>query len=134
MFVAHPQVAPNAVAKVRPVGDSSPSHVHLYGSQPAGSYVATNVVASPLIRFTGDATVVGVTVNDLAVVHVDRSPWKATVSPICTVCLGALSGGAPVPLLAGRLLTFLATLITVALAVVAVRDHRSRNRGTTTNA
>jgi hypothetical protein len=126
MFVEHPVMTPSAVASVRPVGDDTPSQVELYGSQPAGSFVATGIVGSPLIRITGDARITGVSSDDLAVLYIKRSPWRATVSPVCKICVGAFSGNAPMPLLAGRLLTGLGVIGLGALVVVALVDRRRR--------
>jgi hypothetical protein len=126
MFVEYPVTTPSAVASVRPVGDDTPSHVELYGSQPAGSFVATSIVGSPLIRITGDVSVSGVSSDDFDVLYIKRSPWRATVSPVCKVCGGALSGTAPVPLLAGRVLTVLGVIGLGALVVVAAVDRPRR--------
>ena len=60
----NPLPTPRARASVGPIGDDTQPQVHLFGSQPAGSLVATSVVASPLIRFTGNVTVAGVTDGD----------------------------------------------------------------------
>ncbi|MFZ1994823.1 MAG: hypothetical protein WAU75_11990 [Solirubrobacteraceae bacterium] len=124
MFVEHPVLAPPAAAGVRPVGHDTPAHIELYGSQPAGSFVSTRVVGSPLIRVSGDVSISGVTADDLVVLYIRRSPWRATVSPACGSCLGALSGSAPGPLLAGRLLTLVGVLGVGALSVIALRDGR----------
>ena len=126
MFVEHPVMTPSAVASLRPVGDDTPSQVKLYGSQPVGSFVATSIVGSPLIRFTGDVRVSGVSSDDLTILYIKRSPWRATVSPVCKVCVGALSGTAPMPLLAGRVLTVLGVIGLGALLVVVAVDRRRR--------
>ena len=86
--------------------------------------VATQVVASPLIRFTGDATPIGATALGFSVLRVDHSPWQTTVRPTCNLCLGALGGDEPLPLLAGRVASLAGVLALVALLVAAVVGRR----------
>jgi hypothetical protein len=115
---------PRLRASVAPVGDGTPPVVHLFGSQPAGSLVRTTVVASPLIRFAGSASVAGVTFNGFEVLRINRSPWHVAVRSACTSCLGAIAGSEPLALLAGRVATLLGALALVALTIAHWRSIR----------
>jgi hypothetical protein len=127
--VRDPVTAPTARARVARIGDDSPSEITLFGSQRAGSFVATEVIASPLIRFSGDVSVSGVTAGGEYVLHVNRSPWRAEVRPVCGACLGALTGDDPLALLAGRVLTVVAVLVLILLLAQAARLRRPRRQG-----
>jgi hypothetical protein len=96
---------PPAAAGLQPLGEDSPTVIHLFGSQRPGTLVHTSVVASPLIHFRGDAPPVGVDVDEFEVLRVSRSPWQEAVAPVCQTCVGAVAGDAPFPLLAGRVLS-----------------------------
>jgi hypothetical protein len=124
MYVPGVLPSPHQWATVAPIGDDTPPQVHLSGRQPAGSLVGTRVAGSPLIKFTGDVTVVGHTLYGLDIVRVKRSPWHATVSSECTTCIGAITGKAPLPLLAGRVITVAGVLTLLFLLVTAVRARR----------
>jgi hypothetical protein len=115
---------PRQQASVAPIGDDSPSLVALSGSQPVGSLVATRVVASPLIRFAGDVSVAGASEDGLDVLRVNRSPWHATVRPVCNTCVGAITGRAPLALLAGRVASLSGTLVLLGLIAAAFRCPR----------
>jgi hypothetical protein len=125
LVAPHPLAYPAQRADVKPVGNDSPPEVHLYGSQPPGSLVRTTIVSSPLVRVAGDVTVAGETFNGFAVLRVRRSPWTATVSSVCsTTCLRAVSGRAPIALLAGRVLSVLGALLLAGLAVSGIARRR----------
>lgn len=113
-------------AGVVPIGDDSPSTLHLYGSEPAGSLVATSVVATPLIRFTGDVSVAGNTSDDYEVLRVNRTPWRATVTSACTACVDASAADAQLPLFAGRVVSLAGALILLALIAAAWRRRTRR--------
>jgi hypothetical protein len=128
LVTQNPIRPPRQQASVAPIGDDSPSLVHLSGSQPVGSLVATRVVASPLIRFAGDVSVAGASEDGLDVLRVNRSPWQATVRPVCNTCLGAITGRAPLALLAGRVASLFGTLVLLGLIAAACRrPHRMRS-------
>jgi hypothetical protein len=101
LVAKHPVDPPAAQAAVSPLGYDSQPQVQLSGSEPPGSLVSTRVVASPLIRFSGDVSVAGATSDGLVVLRVNRSPWRATVGQVCNTCLRALTGQGPFALLAG---------------------------------
>ena len=122
----HPLEAPTQQAHVAPIGDDTPPHIRLSGSEPVGSLVATRVVASPLISFTGDVSVAGATADGFEVVRVKRSPWRATVGPVCGACLSALTGRAPLALLAGRLLSLIGALALLGLLLASISGTRRR--------
>jgi hypothetical protein len=112
--------APSQRADVVPTGDDSPPALHLYGGQPVGSLIATDIVASPLIQFTGGVTVAGDTADDFEVLRVTRSPWRATVSSV-----PALGQGAAFALVAGRVISLAGVLVLLGLIWSAWR-RRSR--------
>jgi hypothetical protein len=98
----------------------------VFGRGAVGDRLVVPVVWSPLVRVEGDAHVVGRAGTGLAVVAVTRADahgrWRATARPACTgLCLGALTGRAPWPLLAGRLLTLLSALAIVGVCLVGRR-------------
>ncbi|HMJ34620.1 MAG TPA: hypothetical protein VK501_11940 [Baekduia sp.] len=105
----------------------------LRGRGAVGDHRETSIVWSPLVRVAGDARITGRTSNGTAVVtltHTDGAGrWSATARPRCTLtCLNALSGDAPWPLLAGRLLTLLSAGVLMAAAAMEIRRRR-RGRG-----
>ena len=113
------------------VGKDTPSVVALSGHQPAGTIVSTNIVDSPLIRFDGQARRIGRDDRSYVVLQVSgdaKPPWRATAVPACRSCLRALTGEAPIALLAGRILTLLALVAVFALiASILVRLKRERS-------
>jgi hypothetical protein len=142
LAVPTPVATPTETASVKPIGDDTPTTVMLFGSQRPGTFIGTRVVASPLIRVTGDARVVGTTVDGFDVLQVNsraRRPWRATVTSVCGSCVRALIGDAPLALLAGRVATLLSALALVGLVSFpmlrrAKRALVSRLRGRTPNA
>jgi hypothetical protein len=124
----HPLSTPPAVAGVSPLGYDSPPQVELSGSEPVGTLVATRVVASPLIRFSGDASVAGATEEGMVVLRVNQSPWQVTVGSVCNTCLRALTGEAPFALLAGRVLSVVGLFALLGLIVAAIPRNRGRVR------
>jgi hypothetical protein len=133
---SEPLARPESQATVEPIGYDTPPQITLTGQQPPGSLVTTTVVASPLIRLSGEATVAGETSEGYEVLSIDRGaarPWHATVAAVCSVCLGALTGHAPAALLAGGLATVIGVLVLLGtavgaahVAVIARRTHARR--------
>ena len=72
LATGNPIQPPSEQARIAPVSDDTPPVIRLSGSQPAGTLVATQVVESPLIRFAGDATVIGATALGFTVLRVDH--------------------------------------------------------------
>jgi len=129
LVVDHPLSPPGPLASVAPLGGDTPREILLSGGQPPGSLVATNVVASPLIHISGQAVAIGATPGGFEVLRVDRratAPWHARVAPACGSCLRALTGGAPLALLAAKLTSLLGVLALLGLIIVGIR---SRGRG-----
>jgi hypothetical protein len=124
----HPIQAPPQEATVAPIGEDGPPVIRLSGSQPVGSLIATRVVASPLIRFAGDATVIGATLDGFNVLRVARSPWRVTVQSACNTCITALGGHAPLALLVGRVASLAGVVALLALMTVALAGRRGRPR------
>jgi hypothetical protein len=124
LVAKHPVSPPAAPAGVSPLGYNSPPRVQLSGSEPPGSLVSTRVVASPLIRFSGDVSVAGATSDGLVVLRVNRSPWRATVGSVCNTCLRALTGQEPLALLAGRILSLVGLLALLGLIFAAIPRTR----------
>jgi hypothetical protein len=125
---AHPLRPARAQASVSPLGYDSPPQVRLSGSEPAGTLVATTVIASPLIRVSGDASVAGSNGGGEVVLRVNRSPWKVTVRSVCSTCLRALTGDAPLALLIGRVSSAVGLLALLGLIVAAILGNRRRLR------
>lgn len=99
------------------------------GTGRVGERLVTSVVRSPLVRLEGDLRDAGRTKLGNMVVAITRTDlagrWSATVGPACgSTCVEALSGDAPWPLLAGRLLTLLSTLMVIAVAGRGVLRRR----------
>jgi hypothetical protein len=109
--------SPGSLAGFTPVGDDTPPVFHLGGLQPAGSLVATQVVASPLIQVSGDASIVGVTPDGFEVLRVERSPWTATVTE-----------SAPAPVLVGRIVSLIGAIVLAVLIAQSARRRRRRGR------
>jgi hypothetical protein len=123
--------APRSLATVEPIGDDTPPKITLTGDQAPGSLVATSVVASPLVRVAGEASIVGETPEGYEVLSVSPGaaiPWHATVTGICSACLGALAGNAPIALLAGRLATVSGVLVLIGLLVLRLQVWRRQRR------
>jgi hypothetical protein len=119
------------LARVRPVGDDTPSEITLSGNQRVGSLVATNVVATPLIQVSGQASIAGTSLGGMEVLRVDsgggRTPWRAKVAPACSSCLRALTGNGPIALLLARL-TSLVGVLALAGCLIASACIRARAR------
>jgi hypothetical protein len=130
LLTTHPLSPPPGQVNVPLLGYDIPPQVQLSGSEPPGSLVATRVVASPLIRFSGDASVAGATNEGMVVLRIIRSPWQVTVAPVCKTCLRALTGEAPLALLAGRVLTVVGVFALLALILAAISENRRRVRAT----
>jgi hypothetical protein len=103
-----PVARPPAAVRAPVRRDPPPDVVAIGGAEAPGTRLATNIVASPLVRVDGDARVVGRDRDGFAVLEVephDGPTWRAEVSPRCRTCASALWGDAPWPLLLGRVLT-----------------------------
>ena len=98
--------------------------------------MATNIVASPLIKMTGQATFAGATVDGFEVLRVTGgggggAAWRATVSSACNSCLRALTGQAPWALLLGRLASLIGALALLGCVIAAARVRRQGTDGAT---
>ena len=128
MVVHHPLSPPGPLAEVRPVGDDTPPEIVLSGSQPPGSLVGTNVVASPLIHLIGQATIAGTSPEGFEVLRVSSvgpaARWQARVATACNSCLRALTGKAPIALLLGKLASLIGVLALVGLIIAATGAGR----------
>jgi hypothetical protein len=132
LITSNPVAQPATSAAVDPIGDDTPRQVLLHGRQAPGTLVATTVVASPLIRLSGDAQLAGATAQGFAVLRVNRhtrEPWHATVTSVCDTCVKAVVGDAPLALLAGRLATLLGGLTLLGLLAYPLRRFAPRGRG-----
>lgn len=113
LVVERPLVPTKPLAQVGSIGDDTPREITISGTQPQGSLVATNVVASPLIQVTGQAEIAGASAEGYEVLRVKpgaATPWRARVAPACKSCLRALTGKAPLQLLLGKLASLLGLL------------------------
>jgi hypothetical protein len=128
LVVDHPLSAPGPLAEVEPVGDDTPREIVLSGSQPQGSLVGTNVVASPLIDVTGEATIAGTSPEGFEVLRVSGGRatirWHARVAPACNSCLRALTGKAPFALLLGKLASLVGVVALFGWVVAGTRTSR----------
>jgi hypothetical protein len=91
-----------------------PDRITVSGQEDPGTLLATNIVASPLIRIDGDARSVGRDADGFVVLEVVRRPgsqWRATIRSRCTWCVAALWGRAPLALFAGRAVSAVAALV-----------------------
>ena len=80
------------------------------GTASVGDRLATDIVASPLVRFAGDVRVAGRTAKGLTLVEVTRTDaggvFTATVQAQCALCLST-AGSSAWQLRVGRLITLL---------------------------
>lgn len=136
LVVGHPLSPSGPLADVGPVGHDTPPEIMLSGSQPPGSLVATNIVASPLIHVTGQATIAGASSEGFEVLRVSSgratAPWRAGVGPACNSCLRALTGNAPLALLVGKLASVIGMLALfgwIVAGTLASRRGNSTGRG-----
>ena len=113
--------APTGTASAERLGDDSPNEVHLYGSEPVGTLVNTNLVASPLIHVSGGARLVATSKVGFAVLRVVHTPWQATVTPQCSACLSP-GGGNPRPVVLGRWASIIGAVALLGLLVGSGRD------------
>jgi hypothetical protein len=133
LIPAHSLATPSQMARVAAIGDDTPTTILLSGTQAPGTLVGTSVVASPLVRFTGDVRLAGSTRAGFSVLRVNSdapTPWRATAASVCSTCASAVVGDAPLPLLAGRVATLLACLVLLWLVgASALRRWTSRAAG-----
>ena len=92
----------------------------LQGRAKVGDRIATDIVASPLVRIAGDVRVAGRTDNGLTLLEVTRTDangaFTATVQAQCALCLSTAGSGWQ--LRVGRLITLLSfALLLTACAV-----------------
>ena len=128
LVVERPLSLPKQSAQVRPIGDDTPREILLSGTQPQGSLVGTNVVASPLIHVTGQAEIAGASPEGYEVLRVKpgaTDPWRARVGPACNSCLKAVTGKAPRALLLGKLATLIGVLALLGWIAAGARANRS---------
>lgn len=126
----HPLTPPRTSAQVGSIGDDTPREIMLSGSQPQGSLVGTNVVASPLIQVTGQAEIAGASPEGYEVLRVKpgaTAPWHARVGPACNSCLRALTGKAPLALLLGKLASLIGVLALFGWIIAGARASRARD-------
>jgi hypothetical protein len=134
LVVTHPLSPPGPGAQVAPVEDDTPPEIVLSGSQPPATLVATHVVATPLIHVTGQVSVAGTSPDGFEVLRVDKyvsSTWHARIAPACSSCLRALTGHAPLALLAGKLTSLIGVMALFGWMVAGTRTRarRGRSRG-----
>jgi hypothetical protein len=126
----HPVGALGSQAEVGPVSDDTPREIVLSGTQPQGSLVGTDVVASPLIHVTGEATFAGTSPAGFEVLRVSSGRttvrWHASVAPACNSCLRALTGRAPLALLLGKLASLVGVLALFGWIVAGAGASRAR--------
>ena len=95
----------------------------LQGAAKVGDRIATDIVASPLVRFGGDVRPAGRTANGLTLLEVTRTDadgvFHATVRAQCALCLSSASSGWQ--LRVGRLITLLSFALLLMACVVSVR-------------
>ena len=131
LVVARPLSPTATSAQVAPVGDDTPPQIVLSGSQAAATLVPTHVVASPLIQVSGQASFAGSTAEGFEVLRVGAHAtpqWHARIGSACTSCLRALTGNAPLALLAGRVASVLGVLALLGWAIAGTRA-RTRPAG-----
>ncbi len=102
----------------------------LQGKATVGDRLATDIVASPLVRVAGDVRVAGRTAKGLTLVEVTRTDaggaFTATVQAQCAFCLST-AGSSAWQLRVGRLITLLSlALLLTACFVSAGRAVRRR--------
>jgi hypothetical protein len=123
-------------APTRPIGgvgmaDPATSDVGtVQGESGVGTVELITAAWSPFIRVDGDASLVGRSVEGLAIIRVDRTDpsgaWSATVRPVCSgLCL---SGDAPWSMPVGRLLSLFSALALAAIGGLWLRDGLHRRR------
>lgn len=99
----------------------------LSGTASVGDRLATDVVASPLVRVSGDVRVAGRTATGLTLVEVTRTDargaFHATVQAQCALCLST-AGSSAWQLRAGRLITLLSFALLLTACVVSLRRQR----------
>jgi hypothetical protein len=101
----------------------------LRGTAKVGDRIATDIVASPLVRIAGDVRVAGRTDKGLTLLEVTRTDasgvFTATVQAQCALCLSTAGSGWQ--LRVGRLITLLSfALLLTACAVSVGRTARRR--------
>jgi hypothetical protein len=96
-----------------------PDEITLRGREPAGTRLATNVVDSPLVRYEGSARKIGRDNTGFAVLEIlphTGAAWEVTVRP-----------RAPLPVVAGRVVSALSALALIGWMVAAgLRRRRAR--------
>jgi hypothetical protein len=102
----------------------------LQGKANVGDQLATDVVASPLVRVSGDARVSGRTAKGLTLIEVTRTgadgAFHATVQGQCALCLSTAGSGWQ--LRVGRLITLLSAALLLVVCVTGVREARQERR------
>jgi hypothetical protein len=105
----------------------------LIGDDPPGTLRYSEIVWSPWVRLSGDASIVGRDNGGYAIVRVDRAAdghWTAQARQACGACLHGLKGGPLFSIALGRLLSALSALTLLAwAAVVVVRRRRAAPTG-----
>jgi hypothetical protein len=106
----------------------------LRGTAKVGDRIVTDIVASPLVRVSGDARVSGRTDKGLTLLEVTRTDaggvFQATVQAQCALCLSS-AGSSAWQLRVGRLITLLSFALLLTAGVVSVgrvRQERRRQR------
>jgi hypothetical protein len=102
----------------------------LRGTAKVGDRVATDIVASPLVRIAGDVRVAGRTDKGLTLLEVTRTDangvFTGTVAAQCALCLSTASSGWQ--LRVGRLITLLSFALLLTACVVSVGRTVRRRR------
>ena len=102
----------------------------LRGTAKVGDQIATDIVASPLVRIAGDVRVAGRTDQGLTLLEVTRTDangvFTGTVQAQCALCLSTAGSGWQ--LRVGRLITLLSFALLLTACVVSVRRARLQRR------
>jgi hypothetical protein len=105
----------------------------LRGTAKVGDRIATDIVASPLVRIAGDVRVAGRTDKGLTLLEVTRTDangvFNGTVQAQCALCLSTAGSGWQLRI--GRLITLLSAALLLTACVVSVgrvRQERRRRR------
>ena len=127
--------APSGPAKLAPRRYDAlrDDELTLTGDDPPGTLRYSEIVWSPWVRLSGDASIVGRDNGGYAIVRVDRSTdgrWTAQARQACGACLHGLKGGPLFSIALGRLLSFLSALTLLGWAALTVFARRRARQGT----
>jgi hypothetical protein len=127
-----PQGDQTVVAKVAAELDSrlTSDAGTLQGRADVGDRIATDIVASPLVRIVGDVKVAGRTDKGLTLLEVTRTDadgvFTGTVQAQCALCLSTAGSGWQLRI--GRLITLLSVALLLMAGVASVRGAQQERR------